>query len=188
MTKSQILLMLEIMHNRRCRSIDSISDDVKYKGMFEMFMQVICIEDKETCEAVIEYFITNNEVSGNERTNFAETVTSFNYFIENYEKAINDGYIIDNVNAQVMLHVFRLFLNSKMMNVVFYEKFGTRAEYWNARLEISTDDYQYAVLEGNAVCSSIMPNITKFIVTFDDGSKLGFGMRHGKVFLHYVKE
>lgn len=187
MTKSQILLMLEIMSHKRCcgteRDVDS-----KYCGMLEMFNQLICIEDKEICEAVIEYFITNDEVSGHERTTFAETVTSFSYFIDNYEKAINDGYIIDNVNAQIMIDVFKVFRNSRMMNVVFYEKFGTKAEYWNARLFISKDDYKYAMKEGNTTCQLLKPDAIRLCVTFDDGSKLNFGMLmcDNKVSGHFV--
>ena len=133
MTKSEISMMLEIMNVKLCYGRESDLDS-RYHGMLDMFSQLICIEDKDTCETVINYFITDNEISGKERTEFAKTVVSFDYFIENYERAIDDGYIASNVNARLMLDVFKIFKHSNTMDIVFYEKFGTRAEYWNARL------------------------------------------------------
>lgn len=185
MTKSHISLMLEIMNHKRGCGTERDADS-KYYGMLEMFSQLVCIEDRETCEEVIDYFITNDKVSGEERTNFSETVVSFNYFIENYEKAINDAFIINNVNAQVMLDVFKVFRNSMMMNVVFYKRFGTKADYWNACLSISEDDYRFALNDGNAVCSKIGTDVNEFTVAFDDDSKLLLVMKDNFILAHSV--
>lgn len=135
MTESNTTLMLEIMEDRLHCSCSCSNEDMQYRGMLNMFSQLICTENEEkTCKEVITYFIDNNEISGKERAEFAKTVVSFDFFIENYERAITDGYIASNVNARFMLDVFKIFKHSNTMDIVFYEKFGTRAEYWNARL------------------------------------------------------
>ena len=190
MTKSQISMMLEIMKAELYfgRKSDFHS---RYQGMLDMFSQLVCVEDKDTCETVINYFITDNEISGKERTEFAKTVVSFDYFIENYRKAIDEGYITDNADARIMLDVFEIFRYANMMKIVFYEKFGTRAEYWNARLNTISKikDCREMINEGTM---DIIHNSSKHVFltnfVFADNSKLQLATSRDTVLAHPVIE
>lgn len=190
MTKSEISMMLEIMNAKLCYGRESDLDS-RYRGMLDMFSQLICIEDKDTCETVINYFITDNEISGKERTEFAKTVASFDFFIENYEKAIDAGHITANIDARVMLDVFKIFKRSNTMNIVFYEKFGTRANYWNTRLNnISRIRECHEMLNESTINSIIKTDKHTFMIgfVFDDNSKLKVITEHDTVLAHTVIE
>ena len=190
MTKSEISMMLEIMNAKLCYGRESDLDS-RYHGMLDMFSQLICIEDKDTCETVINNFIIDNEISGKERMEFARTVVSFDYFIENYERAITNGYIASNVNARLMLDVFKIFKHSNMMNIIFYEKFGTRAEYWNTRLNnISRIRECHEMLNESTINSIIKTGKHTFMVgfVFDDNSKLKVITKHDTILAYTVIE
>lgn len=189
MTESNTTFMLQIMENQL--HLPAEDTDSRYHGMLDMFNQLICIKDEETCKEVIAYFIDNNEISGKERTEFAKTVVSFDYFIENYERAIDDGYITSNVNATLMLDVFKVFRHSNVMNIIFYEKFGTRAEYWNARLNnVSKLNDCKGMLDESTInkINTLDKHTFKFGIGFADKSNLQLITSRDTILSHSVIE